>query len=207
MGFHPNLVTSEQDVTENIVTLRRYQDERESEKRFHDGLIKKGRLLVVGKYENEYAFSPSRFAGYRSNTRLKHARRQDSDGIITNPAINKIFGPQIDKGSNNSDLYNTIDAEFDSYCNHNNITPAKTPNPRKYWLASGMDYMLRRTINSEPYLECHHIIAPAMDGADRVKNVIALCPNDHREAHFCKRRHEPETEMISKVKKFEAEGA
>jgi len=147
LGFHPNLVTSEQDVTENIVTLRRYQDERESEKRFHDGLIKKGRLLVVGKYENEYAFSPSRFAGYRSNTRLKHARRQDSDGIITNPAINKIFGPPIDKGSNNSDLYNTIDAEFDSYCNHNNITPAKTPNPRKYWLASGMDYMLRRTIN------------------------------------------------------------
>jgi hypothetical protein len=38
-----------------------------------------------------------------------------------------------------------------------------------------------------PYLECHHIIALANDGADRMTNVIALCPKDHREAHFGER--------------------
>lgn len=34
------------------------------------------------------------------------------------------------------------------------------------------------------YVETHHIIALASDGADRVSNVIALCPGHHREAHF-----------------------
>jgi hypothetical protein len=50
-----------------------------------------------------------------------------------------------------------------------------------------------------PYLECHHIIALANDGADRMTNVIALCPGDHREAHFGKRRNELEKEMIRVV--------
>jgi predicted restriction endonuclease len=36
-------------------------------------------------------------------------------------------------------------------------------------------------------LETHHIIALAAEGADRVSNVIGLCPNDHREAHFGER--------------------
>jgi len=49
------------------------------------------------------------------------------------------------------------------------------------------------------YLESHHIIALANEGADRMTNVIALCPNDHREAHFGKRGAELEKEMIAKV--------
>jgi hypothetical protein len=55
-----------------------------------------------------------------------------------------------------------------------------------------------------PYLECHHILALAKDGADRMTNVIAICPGDHREAHFGKRRGEIEAEMIAKVKLAEA---
>jgi hypothetical protein len=50
--------------------------------------------------------------------------------------------------------------------------------------------------NGEPYLETHHVIFLANDGADKRTNVIALCPNDHREAHFGKRSAEIETEMI-----------
>ncbi len=44
------------------------------------------------------------------------------------------------------------------------------------------------TTKGEPYLEAHHMIAMAKDGADRMTNVIALCPSDHREAHFGARR-------------------
>ena len=54
--------------------------------------------------------------------------------------------------------------------------------------------------NGGRYLECHHIIALANEGKDRMTNVIALCPNDHREAHFGKRGDELENEMIEKVK-------
>ncbi|MGY8679389.1 HNH endonuclease signature motif containing protein [Bradyrhizobium sp. UFLA05-153] len=54
--------------------------------------------------------------------------------------------------------------------------------------------------NGMPYLECHHILALAKDGSDKMTNVIAICARDHREAHFGKNRAEIELEMIAKVK-------
>ncbi|EJN16287.1 hypothetical protein PMI42_00122 [Bradyrhizobium sp. YR681] len=57
--------------------------------------------------------------------------------------------------------------------------------------------------NGARYLECHHILA-ANDGADRMTNVIAICPGEHREVHFGERRDELEAEMIAKVKVAEA---
>jgi hypothetical protein len=50
------------------------------------------------------------------------------------------------------------------------------------------------------YLESHHIIALADDGEDRLSNVIALCPGDHREAHFGKNAKQIEQKMILKLK-------
>lgn len=40
-----------------------------------------------------------------------------------------------------------------------------------------------RTSGGQIYLETHHVVPLSEGGADRVKNVIALCPNDHRKAH------------------------
>lgn len=53
--------------------------------------------------------------------------------------------------------------------------------------------------NGKPYLECHHIIALADDGADRMTNVVALCPRHHREAHFGERGDELERELMRKM--------
>ena len=39
-------------------------------------------------------------------------------------------------------------------------------------------------INDKLFLEVHHIHRLADDGPDIPKNVIALCPNCHREAHY-----------------------
>ena len=52
------------------------------------------------------------------------------------------------------------------------------------------------------YVETHHIIALAKDGADRVTNVIGLCPNHHKEAHFGSQSKELEQQMIVIVRKF-----
>lgn len=49
------------------------------------------------------------------------------------------------------------------------------------------------------YLETHHIIALAKDGADRVTNVIALCAEHHREAHFGAARDDLEKKMVLKI--------
>lgn len=37
---------------------------------------------------------------------------------------------------------------------------------------------------SGPYLECHHVHRLADGGPDHPENVVALCPNCHRRAHF-----------------------
>ncbi len=41
-----------------------------------------------------------------------------------------------------------------------------------------------RTPSGSLYLETHHIQPLAENGSDTVDNVIALCPNHHREAHY-----------------------
>jgi hypothetical protein len=40
------------------------------------------------------------------------------------------------------------------------------------------------------YLETHHVIPLSEKGVDHERNVVALCPNDHREAHHGERREE-----------------
>ena len=37
-----------------------------------------------------------------------------------------------------------------------------------------------------PYLECHHLHRVADGGPDHPENVVALCPNCHRRAHYSK---------------------
>jgi hypothetical protein len=51
------------------------------------------------------------------------------------------------------------------------------------------------------YLEAHHVIALAEQGPDTVENVIALCPSDHREAHYGQNAVAIENKMIEIIKK------
>jgi len=37
--------------------------------------------------------------------------------------------------------------------------------------------------NGKPYLEVHHIVQLSKNGADKVENAVALCPNCHRKMH------------------------
>lgn len=62
------------------------------------------------------------------------------------------------------------------------------------------DLGFRRSDGSH-YVETHHIIALADEGADRVHNVIALCPSHHREAHFGAERQSLEQEFIQIVQR------
>ena len=40
------------------------------------------------------------------------------------------------------------------------------------------------SFNGSIYLETHHIVPLSENGSDETSNVIALCPNHHKEAHF-----------------------
>jgi 5-methylcytosine-specific restriction protein A len=40
------------------------------------------------------------------------------------------------------------------------------------------------TAGGTVFLETHHVVPLSEGGADRLDNVVAICPNDHREAHY-----------------------
>ena len=52
------------------------------------------------------------------------------------------------------------------------------------------------------YLETHHIISLAEQGPDTLDNVIALCPNHHREAHFGEDWEQLEEKFKAKLAKL-----
>ena len=47
------------------------------------------------------------------------------------------------------------------------------------------------------YLETHHVVPLSEKGADYERNVVALCPNDHREAHHGERRDAIRTRLLA----------
>ena len=55
------------------------------------------------------------------------------------------------------------------------------------------------TAQGNHYLEGHHVIPLSCDGDDAVHNVVAICPEDHRRAHFGHDRHEIREQLIDAV--------
>jgi 5-methylcytosine-specific restriction protein A len=47
------------------------------------------------------------------------------------------------------------------------------------------------------YLETHHVVPLSEKGVDHERNVVALCPNDHREAHHGERRNAIRTQLLA----------
>jgi len=56
-----------------------------------------------------------------------------------------------------------------------------------------------KTANGGFYLEAHHVIPLNCGGLDDVRNVVAICADDHRRAHFGEDRHAVRDRMIWEV--------
>jgi hypothetical protein len=50
------------------------------------------------------------------------------------------------------------------------------------------------------YLETHHVKPLSEGGTDNTSNVVALCPNHHKEAHFGETKHEIREVLLGKFK-------
>ena len=55
--------------------------------------------------------------------------------------------------------------------------------------------------NGKHYLEAHHVIALSDQGKDTIENVIALCPEHHRQAHFGVEAESLESAFIECIQK------
>lgn len=54
-----------------------------------------------------------------------------------------------------------------------------------------------KTASGAIYLETHHVVPLSEAGCDEEWNVVALCANDHRQAHFSERRAEIQTQLLA----------
>ncbi len=59
-----------------------------------------------------------------------------------------------------------------------------------------------KRLDGSHFVEAHHIISLAEQGPDTLDNVIALCPNHHREAHFGEGWKQLEAEFKAKLAKL-----
>lgn len=59
-----------------------------------------------------------------------------------------------------------------------------------------------KTYSGAIYLETHHIQPLSEGGSDAVENVIALCPNHHREAHFGENAEQVRRSLFERVKEL-----
>lgn len=56
-----------------------------------------------------------------------------------------------------------------------------------------------RTESGSIFLETHHVVPLSEGGPDQEWNVVAVCPNDHRRAHFWDDRAELRDQLIEKL--------
>lgn len=58
-----------------------------------------------------------------------------------------------------------------------------------------------RMVGGAIYLETHHVIPLSENGYDQENNVVAICPNDHREAHHGERREAIRSSLLKYLAK------
>lgn len=118
------LITSLNQLLENINTIENYLTEENEENRIEViNLIKRGACFLCYQIDNEIRFAPSRFIGYEKNNLKKH-NKSHKDGTETNVAIEKILKskPLINE---------KIKIEYLNYCAKLNIEPNNKKH--KFW--------------------------------------------------------------------------
>lgn len=133
------LVESVDDIADNV-------------REFWEGVIRDpqffGRLAVAGLHYvvladgTELKFGPSRYVGYKNNSKERHRRNQQKDGRETNPAIDALLK------ASKEDL--EAEEALSLFCEENNLV--LHDKPRKYWRVGGDSYFdpTRRTDLDDP---------------------------------------------------------
>lgn len=244
-------VESLTDIERNVDTLvDAIHSDSPDRQRFADW-VRAGAVFYPYQFGRILAFAPSRFIGYKDNSRKNHEKLVadgTADGKETNPVISKILGSRPVQDER-------MEQAFISYCAYIGVTPYNKKHT--FWTNSrivrafdsqfsGIDdiddasvgnespeykrriagtyvrdplvraqVLLRasgiceygecktfKTAKGQAYLEAHHVISLSEQGKDRTSNVIALCPNHHREAHFGENWQTLQDEFLEILKKL-----
>src|SRR5262245_21275568 len=122
-------VTSQEEMFSNIGRLGQYLYQQAGiEAEFARDLVCNGICFVITEYQGKPLFSPSRFIGYRNNTRHAHLHNERMTGRETTAAISELLGrPRSNE---------MLEVEYEKFCTALGIEfRAKAPFncKRKYW--------------------------------------------------------------------------
>jgi hypothetical protein len=123
-----DLITQKTELAENVARLQQYLQGSGSDRDFALDLIRQGICFVVTEEGGATFFSPSRFVGYRSNTRHDHVHNEDKDGRETNAALETILkAPPV--------ASHQLETEYERFCTSLGINLRKAPFgiTRKFW--------------------------------------------------------------------------
>src|SRR5262245_4880364 len=124
----PRFVENEADIAANIRRLDNLSQGTLDDREYHRNRLKKGLVFVWTRRAGEIIFAPSRFAGYKGNTRQRHDANTNKDGKDTNPVISELLGSY-----RRSVL---LEREFKDYCRRHNISPELKR--RQYWIKGAL---------------------------------------------------------------------
>lgn len=115
--------------------------------------------------------------------------------------VGEVSVESVKNGTASRSIKNTVDALYDLNETQDGVeVPLKVTKLTSGFLRDRMirDFVIRRAngkceycgtegfemSNGKRYIEAHHVIALSNNGADTIGNVIGLCANHHREAHY-----------------------
>ena len=82
------VVETRDDIEANLRQLELYLGSPDTaDREFAHDLVRRGLCFVVAPRTGGLLFGPSRFVGYRDNSRAEHSANEEKDGKETNPAI------------------------------------------------------------------------------------------------------------------------
>ena len=106
---------------------------------------------------------------------------------------------QFDDDELKSEIHNTHESTSITYERSSQIRRSVLLRAKGYCELCGEKGFM--TKSGAIYLESHHIISLSNNGADSINNVIALCPNHHREAHYGQNTEAQKIEFFEIIKK------
>lgn len=143
-SFKMELIETREQLLENIATLKKYLiGNNQNNKAFAFGIIQNGRnFFVIQEEDKSFSFFPSRFIGYKRNTREKHEWAKSSsllDGKETSPAISKILAKKHIE-------HEEFEKEYKMF--YRKIGVGKISlRKRRYWILNELEDLLRININ------------------------------------------------------------
>lgn len=128
------LVGSAEELIRNAVLFDNYsRSSINADREFYVSRLRLGKTFLHLNVDGHHVFCPSRFVGYRNNSRQRHEAFEGKHGGLTNVRIKSIIGPYAHSAQ--------IEAVFQQVCQRVGVTAAHKV--RDYW-------SLKRSKNDVP---------------------------------------------------------